>query len=75
MDLGTIHRLYGKDVCIHGGIDVQKVLLNKNPVDIKAEVKKIHDLWGTRGGVIIAPSHMIFPETPIENILAVYDVN
>ncbi|MBM3705318.1 MAG: hypothetical protein FJW66_02225 [Actinobacteria bacterium] len=73
MDLETIYRLYGKNVCIHGGIDVQKVLLNKKPKDIKDEVRKIYDLWGKKGGVIMAPSHMILPETPIENILAVYD--
>ena len=75
MELETIYKLYGKSVCIHGGIDVQKVLLNKKPGQIKDEVKKIKDLWGTGGGVIIAPSHMILPETPIENILAVYDAN
>ncbi|MBN1299378.1 MAG: hypothetical protein JW997_06810 [Actinobacteria bacterium] len=72
MDLETIYKLYGRNVCIHGGVDVQKVLLNKKPSEIKAEVAKIKDLWGTRGGVIIAPSHMILPETPVENILAVY---
>lgn len=75
MDLETVYRLYGKDICIHGGIDVQKVLLNEEPEAIKAEVRKINDLWGTRGGVVIAPSHLILPETPIEHILAVYDIH
>jgi uroporphyrinogen decarboxylase len=75
MDLEMVYRLYGKDVCIHGGIDVQKVLLNKKPAQVKEEVNKINELWGNRGGAIIAPSHMILPETPIENILAVYDIN
>lgn len=75
MDLKTVYKLYGKDVCIHGGIDVQKVLLNCKPAEIKEEVNKINDLWGNCGGVIIAPSHLILPETPIENILAVYDAN
>ena len=49
MDLETIYRLYGNNVCIHGGIDVQKVLLNKKPQEIKDEVRKICDLWGNRG--------------------------
>ena len=31
-------------------------------------------LMGKQRLVIIAPSHMILPETPIENILAVYNV-
>jgi len=75
MDLETVFRLYGKDVCIHGGIDVQKVLLNRKPQGVKEEVKRINDLWGNRGGAIIAPSHLILPETPIENILTIYDIN
>lgn len=73
MDLETVYKLYGNKVCIHGGIDVQKVLINKKPEEIKEEVKKIVNLWGNRGGVIIAPSHMILPETPVENILAIYN--
>ena len=75
MDLENIYKLYGNKVCVHGGIDVQKILINKKPKEIKEEVKKINDLWGNRGGVIIAPSHMILPETPVENILAIYEAN
>ena len=71
MELEKIHNLYGKNVCIHGGIDVQDLLINKGPKDIKEEVKKIIDLWGFNGGIIIAPSHEALPETPIENILAI----
>ena len=40
---------------------------------IKQEVKKIIDLWGNRGGMIVAPAHEVEPETPIENILAIYE--
>jgi len=72
MDLENIYKLYGGKVCIHGGIDVQKVLINKKPEEIKKEVNKIKELWGNRGGVIIAPSHMALPETSVENILAIY---
>ena len=41
--------------------------------DVKREVKMMYDLWGTQGGIILAPAHEIEPETPIENILAMYD--
>jgi uroporphyrinogen decarboxylase len=72
MGLDNIYRLYGNDVCIHGGIDVQNILIFKTPKEIKEEVKKIKYLWGDRGGVIIAPSHEALPETPVENVLAIY---
>jgi hypothetical protein len=73
MNLENVYNLYGRKVCLHGGVDVQKLLIHKGPKDIKEEVKKIVDLWGTRGGIIVSPSHEIEPETPVENILAIYD--
>ena len=73
MDIGNIYRLYGKDVCLHGGIDVQNLLVFKKPAAIRQEVKRVKDLWEKRGGIILAPSHESVPETPIENIVALYD--
>jgi hypothetical protein len=73
MDLANLHRLYGNDVCFHGAVDVQKLLVYGSPAQVKEEVRRIVDLWGTRGGMIVAPSHEAVPETPIENILAVYE--
>ena len=73
MELEKIHKKFGKSICLHGGIDVQKLLIKGKPEDIKREVEKVKDLWGNRGGMIMAPSHEILPETPIENILAIYE--
>ena len=73
MDLGNLYRLYGRDVCLHGAVDVQKLLVFGTPAQVKDEVGRIIELWGTRGGVVVAPSHEAVPETPIENILAIYE--
>ena len=73
MDLENVYRLYGKSVCLHGGIDVQDLLINGTTQDIKDEVKKIKELWGNGGGIILAPSHEILPDTPINNVLALYE--
>jgi len=73
MDLETVHKMYGRNVCIHGAIDVQKLLVHQKPGQIGEEVKKIFDLWGYDGGIVIAPSHAIHPGTPIDNILAIYE--
>ena len=73
MELEKVYKLYGKKVCLHGGMDVQKLLVEKKPEEIKEEVKKVIDLWGNRGGIILAPSHETLPDTPIENILAIYE--
>jgi uroporphyrinogen decarboxylase len=73
MHLEKVYELYGSKVCVHGGIDVQRLLTQGSPEDVKREVKKICDLWGTGGGIILAPCHEIEPETPLENVLAIYD--
>ncbi len=36
-------------------------------------VYRIPTLWGNRGGIILAHSHETLPDTPIENILAIYE--
>ena len=73
MELEKMYKLYGEKVCLHGGMDVQKLLVEKKPEEIKEEVKKVIDLWGNRGGIILAPSHETLPDTPVENILAIYE--
>jgi len=72
MDLETMYRRYGQDVCLSGGIDVQKLLVSGTPEQVRAEVRRAHDLWGTRGGLVLGPSHEAAPETPLENVLAIY---
>jgi uroporphyrinogen decarboxylase len=73
MDLVTMRKRYGNAVCLHGGIDVQKDLVQGKPADIRALVRKVKELWGTQGGIILAPSHETLPDTPAENMLALYD--
>jgi uroporphyrinogen decarboxylase len=73
MDLETIHRRYGGNVCLHGGMDVQKLLVEQPPEAVRLEVRRAKDLWGTGGGIILAPSHEALPDTPIENLLALYE--
>jgi uroporphyrinogen-III decarboxylase len=73
MDIETVYRRYGGNVCIHGGLDVQKLLVEKSAEEVAGEVKRIVGLWNNRGGVILAPSHETLPDTPIENIIAIYE--
>ena len=73
MEIANVHRLYGNHVCLHGGLDVQKLLVEKSVSEVRDEVRRIMDLWGTRGGIILAPSHEVLPDTPLANIIAIYD--
>jgi malic enzyme len=73
MDLEGLYRRYGRHVCFHGAIDVQKDLVGKTPEEIRRIVRRVKELWGNRGGIILAPSHETLPDTPLENLLAVYE--
>ena len=68
-----LFRLCGGKICIHGGIDVQNLLVLKGQHEIEEEIAKVFKLWGNNGGMILAPSHEIIPGTPIENILFLYE--
>ena len=73
MDVETLYRRYGNQVCFHGAVDVQKLLVSGKPNQVRDEIHHIRDLWGLKGGMVVAPSHEMVPETPIENIMAMYD--
>jgi uroporphyrinogen decarboxylase len=73
MDLENLKRLYGKYLCFHGGIDVQHLIPFGSIEEIRKTVKSAKALFNLEGGLILGPSHEITPDTPIENILAIYN--
>lgn len=64
---------YGKDLIFFGGIDVQELIPNGTPLQIKNEVKRRAEILGNKGGYIIAPAHNIQDDTPVENVLAFFE--
>lgn len=73
MEISNLKKLFGKDICFHGGLDVQKFMTFANPKEIREEVKRIKKIFNRDGGIILGPSHYITADTPIENILAIYE--
>jgi len=74
MECGGLKRDFGKNLCFHGGVDNQKVLPFGTPGEVRAEVRHCIDTLASDGtGYILAPCHNIQPNTPLENILAMYD--
>jgi uroporphyrinogen decarboxylase len=60
-------------IVLHGAVDVQGWLQRATPADIRAEVHQLIDEVGHGGGFLLAPCHNIQPDTPLENVLALYD--
>lgn len=73
MDPRRLKREYGKDLCFHGGLDTQGTLRCGTPDDVKREMDYLVNTLGNGGGYILAPSHYIQSDTPMENILALFD--
>jgi uroporphyrinogen decarboxylase len=59
-------------IALHGAVDVQGWLQRTSPPEIEREVNRLMDEVGRGGGYILGPSHHIQPDTPLENVLAVY---
>jgi len=72
MDPAEIKREYGDRLCFEGAISIQRTLPLGTTRDVVEEVKsRIRDLGPT--GYILRPSHTILRETPLNNIIALYE--
>jgi uroporphyrinogen decarboxylase len=72
-DTRVLNAKYGDRLCFHGAIDVQQVMPNATPDEIRQEVaRRIHDL-GPEGGYILAPCHNINIDIPVENVIALFE--
>lgn len=65
-----IKKQYGSQLSFYGGVSIQKLLPYGTPQQINDEVKRLMDEVGRGGGFIIAPSHDMPGDIPLENLIA-----
>jgi uroporphyrinogen decarboxylase len=75
MDLAGLVRDFGSRLSFHGGVDTQRTLPFGTVADVRAEVRSYRDLTRARGGYILCGSQEFIGDIPLDNILAMYDVN
>ncbi len=74
MDLYELKRDFGDRLCFHGAIDNQEILPFGTPEEVRAEVRHCIDALASDGtGYVLAPCHNLQANTPVENIIAMYD--
>ena len=73
MDFQDVYDRIGDRMSFWGTIGTQKVLPFGTPDDVRAEVFKNVNICGQQGGVVIAPTHLVEPEVPWENLVALRD--
>ena len=67
MDPARLKKLYGNRLCFWGSIDEQETLPYGSPADVRAEVLSRLRTLGSKGGLILGPTHHVQLDTPIEN--------
>lgn len=73
MDPEELKRELGDRLTYCGMISTQQTLPRGTVEECRAEARHRIDVIGKDGGYIFAPAHCIQPDTPLENILAVYE--
>ena len=73
MDPDRLKAEFGDQLSFHGGIDIIKTLPFGTPENVQDEVKTRIKQLGKDGGYVLASSHHIQSDTPLENIRAMYD--
>lgn len=70
MDPAEIKKQYGDRLAFWGTVGTQTTMPHGTPMDVKREVKERIEHIGKGGGLVIAPTHVIEPDVPWENIIA-----
>ncbi len=67
-----IKKEFGADLCFLGGVDSQHLMPTGTPEQVADQVKQRILEMGPGGGYVLAPSHNIGDDIPLENILSFF---
>jgi len=75
MDVAELARRFGGKVSFCGAIDLQQLLSQGTPGEVRDEVRRLVDLLGRPygGGYLVAPANVMTPEIPLENLEALFE--
>ena len=64
---------FGEQLCFCGGLDIQDLLPNGTPEEVKDEAGRLVHILGKDGGYIPSAAHAVQADTSVENILAMVE--
>jgi uroporphyrinogen decarboxylase len=72
MDPVQVKKRYGSRITLHGGVSIQQTLPRGSVAEVRAEIEELIRTCGYDGGLVVFPSNVIQPDTPVENIQACF---
>ena len=74
MDLSTLKAEFGDKIVFNGAIDSQHVLIDGTPETVRDRTHEVLEIMAPGGGYVAGASHdYILEETPVENVVAMFD--
>ncbi len=73
MDPYEVKRRWGDRITMWGTISVRTTLPQGPPESVRAVVRERIARCGADGGLVIAPANVIMYDTPVENVVALYE--
>ncbi|MBM3335501.1 hypothetical protein FJY63_12645 [Candidatus Sumerlaeota bacterium] len=74
MDLAKLKSQFGKKILFNGAIDSHHVLIKSTPESVREATREVLSIMKPGGGYVAGASHdSILEETPVENVVAMFD--
>ena len=68
-----IKKKYGDHLAVWGTIGTQTPMAFGSPEEVRQAVKERIETIGRDGGLLLAPTHVLEPDVPWENIVAFFE--
>ena len=74
MDLTKLKADFGDKILFNGAIDSQSVLIEGTVDYVRQKTREVLGIMKPGGGYVASASHdYLLPETPVENVIAMFD--
>lgn len=73
MDFQEVFERFGGRISFLGAIGTQTTMPFGTPEQVRQRVEEVLTIAGDKGGLLAAPTHLLEPEVPVENVLAYID--
>jgi uroporphyrinogen decarboxylase len=73
MDQVKLKAQYGDRLAFWGCVGTQTTMPFGTPAEVRATIKHLIETVGKGGGLLLAPTHVLEPDVPTENILAFFE--